>query len=412
MPGELTFRRIDASDAEAFQRCAAIAFHTPCDSPQLERFRHLAEWDRTLAAFDGDELVGSSAAYSHKLSVPGGELPSAGITWIAVLPTHRRRGILTRMLDEQIAAARARGEPLAALWASEGAIYGRFGFGPAASRARFTVATGAGAPPREAHAGARPLRIRFHELAGARPLLGPLFERVRAQRPGMPTRTDDWWDRRVLTDAAAERDGATDKRLVVVHGDDGAADGYAIYRERGEEPAVTLELLELIAPADDAAAALWRFLCSVDLVARLDAPNRPLDDPLPLLFADLRRARVSELGDSLWVRLLDVRAALEGRAWAADARLTLALRDDRIAQNAGSWSVEIAGGAARVRPAPPGSAPDLSTDVRWLGAAYLGGTPLTRLVAGGLVEEHTSGAAERLDVALHVPRAPWAPEVF
>ena len=412
MPAELTFRPIDVSDATAFQRCAAIAFHDVEDSPQVERFRHFAEWDRTLAAFDGDELVGSSAAYSHRLSVPGGELPSAGITWIAVLPTHRRRGILTRMLDGQLAAGRARGEPLAALWASEGAIYGRFGFGPAAFRARFTVPTRAGAPPREPHVSARPLRIRFHELRGARPLLAPLFERVRAQRPGMTTRTDAWWDRRVLSDLASERHGATDKRLVVARGDDGAAEGYAIYRERGAEPETTVELLELIAPADDAAAALWRCLCSIDLVATLEAPNRPPDDPLPFLFADPRRARVSELSDSLWVRLLDVRGALEGRAWAADARLTLAVRDDRIAENAGSWSVEIAGGAARVEPAAPRAQPDLTADVRWLGAAYLGGTPLTRLVAAGLVEQHTRGAAERLDAALRVARAPWAPEVF
>ncbi len=412
MSGELSFRAIHTAELPRFEHCTAIAFHAPTDVGLADRFAHRIELDRTRAAFDGGRIVGTAAALSHSLSVPGGELTSAGITWISVLPTHRRRGILGRMLDELLTDARARGEEVATLWASEGGIYGRFGFGPAATESSFAIDTRHDGAPWPLRPGAPDYTLQMRDPAGARPVLEPLFERARLQRPGMVSRTPEWWDERVLADHRGERGGGTDPRLVVAALANGSARGYAIYRVRGREPDATIVVSELIAPDDDAAGALWRYLCSIDLVGRVEAPHRPVDDPLPLLFPDLRRASVVEQRDSLWVRLLDLPRALEGRGWAADVRLTLAVQDERIPENAGSWLLDVAGHEARVTRAAPGTRPDLTLDVRWLGAAYLGGTPLTRLLAAGAVAQHTEGAAEGLDAALHVPLAPWVPEMF
>src|SRR6185503_18593563 len=101
---------------------------------------------RALAAYDGDEPVALTGAYRFDLSIPGGELPCAGVTWVGVIPTHRRRGILRDLMRRELEDVHSWGEPIAALWASEAAIYGRFGYGHAApngqaksDRARFAL---------------------------------------------------------------------------------------------------------------------------------------------------------------------------------------------------------------------------------------------------------------------------------
>jgi len=408
---ELTFRPIEGDELPQFEHCSAIAFHAPTDIGLSARFAHRIELDRTCAAFENQTIVGTSAALTHHLSVPGGDVPSAGITWVSVLPTHRRRGILTTMLDQLFADALKRGEAVATLWASEAGIYGRFGFGPAAEEARFAIDTH-GVPPLPPDQNAPPITLQMRDPAGARRVLEPLFERMRMRRPGIVSRTQSWWDERVLADIKGEREGGTDPRLVIAAANGGVARGYALYRVRDREPNATVTVTELIAPDDAAAAALWRYLCSLDLVGRIDAPHRPVDDALPFLFPDMRRVGLVEQSDSLWVRLLDVPAALEQRMWSADAALTIALTDASMPANAGTWTIDAVGGMARCTRVAADTPPDLQLDVCWLGAAYLGGTPLTRLVAAGHVRERTVGAAALLDAALHVPQAPWSPEKF
>lgn len=428
-PTTITYRPVDEATFEAFGDNLDLAFHEYSPPSARARWSALLPLERTVAAFDGELLVGTSGVYPQRLSIPGGELPCAGVTVVTVRPTHRRRGILTGMLARLAEQAQAAGEPLAGLWAAEGGIYERFGYGVASRRTRFRL-PGGGAAPRAPYAGAGDGPDRFSiELlprpAGASERLAPLWEQVRAIRPGIPSRTRDWWEHRILADPADERHGAGQKRLVVARDEHGAARGYALYRTQAgsdaPEPALApepgsttvLELLELMAPERDAETALWRYLGSIDLVGAIDASNRPVDDPLPFRYADWRQPwpAVAEWPDALWLRLLDLPAALEGRAWNGPLDLTLEVGDARLPRNAGRWRLQIsADGSARC--ATGDGDADLALDSATLAAAYLGGTTVTTLADAGHVAELTPGALARLDLALHVPRAPWTPEFF
>ncbi|MDO8185147.1 GNAT family N-acetyltransferase [Conexibacter sp. JD483] len=411
----ITYRPLDETTFDAFGENLDLAFHEEAWAAIRDRTRVLLPLERTLAAFDGDRLVGTSGVYEQRISIPGGELPCAGVTVITVAPTHRRRGILTAMMSGLLEQAQAHDEPIASLWAAEGGIYERFGFGVASRRVRFRL-PGRGAAPRAPFAGAGSgpdgLRIELLPLDGAGPLLAPVWARMRGQRPGVPARTPDWWAWRILADPREDRHGALPKRLAVAFDGDGDARGYALYRAKrsgGDE----LELLELIAPDRDAEAALWRYLGSIDLIASIDASDRPVDDPLPFRFDDWRQPwpAIAEWPDAMWLRLLDLPAALQARSWNGPLDVTLEVADRRLARNAGRWRLQVtADGAARCAPAD-GDA-DLALDVATLGAAYLGGTTLTTLADAGRVAELTPGALARLDLALHVPRAPWTPEFF
>ncbi len=416
----LVLRPIAEDELRAFRRCLSTAYHLDLDWPDGARRRALRilELDRTLAAFDGGELVGTATALSFELSIPGGALPCAGVTWVSVLPTHVRRGIFARMMTELIAEARRREEPLAALWASEAGIYGRFGFGWADSRLRLSVDTRDLVPPRPPESGV-PWRIRFAELDGAAALLAPIHAAVSARRGGLTSRSQAWWEERVLDDQPDTRGGTSSKRLVLALDGDGVARGYAIYRVSGIRPVLgtghpppgTIEVIELIADADEAAAALWRWLVGIDLIEHVDCLTRPVDDALPLLFDDPRRVTLVERSDSLWLRLVDVPRALQARSWACAASVVLRVHDERLAENDAIWRLTAAPGEP-ARCERTSAAPELELDVSELGAVYLGGTPVSQLVAAGRVAEHAPGAAGRLDAALRVDRAPWSIDRF
>jgi predicted acetyltransferase len=397
-------RLIADSQLAAFHRCAAIAFQEPLDDDMLARFARLEELDRSWAAFEGDEIVGTSTAYSLMLSVPGGEQACAGISWLTVLPTHRRRGILRELLGRQFADARERGEPLAALWAAGGEIYGRFGFGAAVMGHDYRIALG-GTLPRQAPQPDVEPRLRLEPPLTSLDLLAPMYAAIRGERPGMPSRSSAWWATRMLADQ--------ERRLVVARDPAGDPCGYALYRTHGLPPEVIVELIELIAADHHTNATLWRLLCGLELARELRAPHRPVDDPLPLLFDDIRRAQVTGCRDCLWLRLLDVPRALAQRHWASHASVTLYVRDSTLTANDGLWRLETtAAGPGTCERPPTGTEPDLVLDVRELGSAFLGGIALSRLAAAGRVDERTRGTVAALDGALGVARAPWAPEHF
>lgn len=441
----IDYRPLAPSEFDAFADNLDLAFHERSTPAKRAQWRALIPLERTVAAFDGPLLVGTSAAFPQRLSVPGGELPCAGVTVITVRPTHRRRGLLTQMMAGLIEQARAAREPLAGLWAAEGSIYERFGYGVASRHAHIvlpggsraprpsldaTVAMhGAGADAARTGATARDGRLALDLIDpdGAGPLLDPVWERMRERRAGIPARTQLWWSNRILADPEDDRDGALQKRLVVARsagpGGTGAASGdaasgvggeplgYALYRARGTEPDTTLDVLELVAPDPEAEALLWEYLCSVDLVGTVDAPMRPLDDAAPYRFADFRQPRVVDVGDALWLRLVDLSAALQGRSWRGPLDLTLDVADARLPDNAGRWRLQAtADGEARCERTDEPA--DLVLDAAALGAAYLGGTRLTQLADAGRIVERTNGALEALDTALRTPRAPWTPEFF
>ena len=371
----------------------------------VTRFGLLLPPERMHAAFDGDVVVGGAGAFEFTLSVPGGELPCAGTSVVGVAPTHRRRGVMRALMRAHLDDAHERGDPLAALWASEETIYGRFGWGPAAFAGEVAV------PREHAAFGAPRERVgatRLVEPEEALDVVPPLWDELARVRPGVFSRSREWWEHRVLIDPPERRHGAGPKRIVVLDLDDAVA-GYAIYRHRMEWtsglPSGQIVVAEAVAVAPDASAELWRFLLEIDWASTITASLLPPDHPLVFLLAEPRRMRY-RMGDGLWVRLVDVGAALSGRTYPDGRELVLDVRDAFCPWNEGRW--RLAGGTAGRTDA----AADLALDVSSLGAAYLGGIAFTQLAQGRSIEELTPGALERADAIFRNALHPWCPEIF
>jgi predicted acetyltransferase len=422
-------RPIEESEFDSFLTVDEHAFHgSPMSDADrtmiLERF----EFDRSLAAFDGTAPVGVTMCHSFQLSVPGGDvLPAAGVTFVAVMPTHRRRGVLNSLMRQQLADVRERGEPLAVLWASESVIYGRYGYGRASWGFNFTLKRGESTLTRAAAAAASPersgIRLRLAEPQAALAEMAKVFDAVLPSRPGFFARSDAWW-RRLVYDAPEHRGGAGPLRCVLAEDDHGPR-GYALYSARDTWsdflPENVLTVRELMATDPAASAALWTDLLSRDLTTEFRLRDRPVDDPLLYQLADPRRTRPSMV-DALWVRLIDVPRALAGRRYASPVDVVIEVRDELVPANAGRWRLTTARDgdtghgdtgqelAASCEPAT-GTA-DLALDVTDLGAAYLGGTRLGALAGADLVTELRPGAVRALSAALAWDPAPWCPMVF
>jgi len=408
-------RPVSPEEFGDFDRVPTHAFHS---SPLLEADRELVlsrlEFDRTLAAFDGQAMVGTAAVYSFQLSVPGHQrLPAAGVTWVAVLPSHRRRGVLSSMMARQLADVRERGEPLAVLWASEAVIYPRYGYGRAMWHVDFTLHRGDGALATTAPAGDRP-RLRITEPEAALPELAKVYDAVLPSRPGFIGRNEAWW-RSAIHDPADSRHDASPLHCVLAE-DDGGPRGYALYsgESRSDETGVPNDVLrvrEMMAADPAASAALWADLLSRDLAGEFRVPKRPVDDPLLNQLADPRRAR-PRLKDALWVRVVDVAGALAGRGYSCPVDVVIEVRDRLIPANAGRWHLAAAGVAAGASCGRATTPADLALDVTDLGAAYLGGIRLGALAEAGLVTELRPGAVRELSAALSWDLAPWCPVNF
>jgi predicted acetyltransferase len=420
-------RPVSSEEFDAFHTVDMHAFHGSPLSPEERQLvlSHL-EFDRSLAAFDGDTPVGTAGAYTFQLTVPGfAALPAAGVTWVSVLPSHRRRGVLSSLMRRQLADVRDRGEPLAVLWASESVIYPRFGYGRAMWHADFTLYRGEGTLARTAPvAGTAPadggLRLRLVDPVAAIPELAKVYDTVLPSRPGFIARTESWWQRTVY-DPADRRQGTSPLHCVLAE-DDGGPRGYALYSAVNHWdsdtslPDSTLNVREMVATDAEASAALAADLLSRDLTTEFRLRGRPVDDPLLYQLADPRRAR-PRLKDALWVRIIDVPGALARRRYSAPADVVLEVRDDLLPANAGRWRLTTGpaapdGAGLSATCAPSGSAPDVLLDVTQLGAAYLGGTTLSALAGAGLVTEGRPGAVRQLSTALSWDTAPWCPVNF
>jgi predicted acetyltransferase len=415
-------RPVNPDEFDGFHAVIMHAFH---GSPPSEDGRQLSlarlEFDRSLAAFDGTTPVGSAAVYSFQLTVPGHRsLPAAGVTWVSVLPSHRRRGVLSSMMRRQLADVRDRGEPVAVLWASEAPIYPRYGYGRAMWHADLAIHRGEGALVKTARADDG-LRLSIVDPAAALPELAKVYDAVVPSRPGFIARNEAWW-RAATYDPAEDRHGASPLRCVLAE-DGGGARGYALYSALSSWdaetslPAGVLTVRELMAADPAASAALWADLLGRDLTTEFRLRQRPVDDPLLYQLADPRRAR-PRLKDGLWVRIIDVPGALAGRRYTCPVDVVIEVRDDLLPPNAGRWRLTSTGTGntewgleASCVPAPD-SAADVSLDVTELGAAYLGGTALGALAAAGLVTERRPGAVRRLSAALAWEPAPWCPVNF
>jgi predicted acetyltransferase len=403
-------RPVTPEEFDDFHRVAMHAFH---GSPLTEAVREASlaslEFDRTLAAFDGRELVGTAGAYSHQLSVPGHRmLPAAGVAWVSVLPSHRRRGVLSSMMRRQLDDVHDRGEPLAVLWASESVIYPRYGYGRSMWHADFTLHRGEGALAASAPTGDRP-RVRIMEPEAALPELAKVYDAVLPSRPGFIARNETWW-RRAILDPAERRRGASPLHCLLAEDQSGPR-GYALYSGEGRWdetslPGGVLSVREMLATDPAAGATLWADLLSRDLTSEFHLYKRPVDDPLLFQLADPRRAR-PRLKDALWTRITDVPAALAGRGYSAPVDVVIEVRDGLIPANAGRWHLAAAGVAAAASCVPTTAAADVALDVTELGAAYLGGTTVSSMAAAGLVTELRPGAVRELSAALSSDLAPW-----
>jgi predicted acetyltransferase len=360
---------------------------------------------RMHGAWSDGAIVGGAAAFTFNLTVPGGDLPTAGVSIVGVYPTHRRRGVLRSLMRAQLDDVHERGEPVAALWASEEPIYGRFGYGIASFCGEITLA-------REYTSFAQPFEpegtLRLLEPEEALEALPSAFERIRVEWPGMFSRNRLWWEDREIADPEDRREGAGPKRWVAYERD-GSIDGYAAYRHKpGWEQGTTtaeLRVVEALGTSPEALRDLWGYLLAVDWIATVNAWLLPPDHPLFLLLATPRRMRY-RMGDALWVRLVDVGAALSGRRYSEEGRIVLEVADEFCPWNEGRWKLED-GAAERTD-----DEPDLRLPVQSLASAFMGGISFATLARAGRVEEVTDGALARADGLFRWDRHPWCPEIF
>ncbi|MFJ8081142.1 GNAT family N-acetyltransferase [Streptomyces sp. NPDC096205] len=382
----------------------------PEPAEERELWDALTEPTRSLGVWDGTDCVGTAGAFSFRLTVPGGaSVPTAGITMVSVAATHRRRGLLTAMMRRQLDDIRSWGEPLAVLTASEPDIYGRFGyaagtFGLSAEidtrRVRLTV------PP-----GTDDVRLRYAAPAEVLDVCEAVYARRVPGRPGMLARQPGW-ERLGVLDPEESRDGGSPLQCVVAERG-GEVTGYARFRTKlgwgpsGHDGTVTLVDLEGTDPATE--AALWRFLFEIDLMTRLVVRGRPADEAWQFQVSDIRRCRL-QLRDALYVRLVDVGAALAARTYQAPVDVVFEVEDAFCPWNTGRW--RLSGDAKGAVCEPTTDAADLALTVRELGAAYLGGVSLTALGAAGRVRELREGALAEAAVGFGSPVAPWLPHGF
>jgi predicted acetyltransferase len=400
--------RVTGDEFPGWARAIANSYGEDLTDAQVTAERATVELDRTIGAFDGGEPVGGTAAYTRQLAVPGAVLPVAGITWVGVAPTHRRRGILTAMMRRQLDDLHETGtEPIAALRPSEAGIYGRFGYGPAARGAqlRCDKRSMVFRPGTDFGTGA----IRLLPTDQARPQLERVYDRLWPGTVGWPDRAGRFWATR-LRDDQGVRGGATALRCAVHAERDGTASGYALYRLIDERDALggdssTVRVLELAALSRPAYASLWRFLAGIDLM-RWIGYEAAADEPLPHLLTEPRAVRSAEV-DRLWVRLLDVGRALAGRRYATPLDVVFDVEDGFCPWNAGRFRLRASGDDVSCeRTSDPA---DLRLAAAELGAAYLGGTTLASLAAAGLVLELRPGALARATVAFRAEREPFYP---
>jgi predicted acetyltransferase len=409
MPIEM--RPITDEEFVAFNRTFESATGERTSDSFLEPLRHITRLDRTLVCLEDGRMVGTASAYAFELTLPGAmSVPVAAVTSVSVLPSHRRQGLLSGMMRRQLADVRARGEAIAILQCSESLIYGRFGYGLATSAATYEI-------EREHTAFARPLaapgRVALVSHEEGAPLVPQLHDRARRLRPGGLGLPEGYW-KLVLRDPNAPLGDQGPRFFATYTAPDGTVEGIVYYRVRStaEHGFTTsrLSIGHLISTTPEAYAALWHFCLHADLMKTIHAPNRSVEEPLRWLLADPRRLRVASLTDDVWVRLVDVAAALAARRYATAGRLVLEVADAFCPDQAGRYALE--GGPEGATCQRTTDEPDLTLEVADLGATYLGGVRFATLAAAGRAHARTPDALARADALFRTDVAPWSGNGF
>jgi predicted acetyltransferase len=400
---ELELRPISPDELPAYKRTDEYGFsYRQEGAPERDGWAGM-ELDRTVAVFEGDEIVGTGRNYSLELTLPGGvTVPTGAVSWISVRPTHRRLGILRAMMTYLVDESAARGECLSMLTASEGGIYRRFGYGVASRVLEVELRS----PEVEFERPVTGGRLRMVEPDEGKKVAPELFERVRATRNGAVSRPAEWWDGEWAMPSVMKH------RFDVVYEREGRIEGYLLYGVDGTWSdgfsAKTIGVQDLVAATPDAEAALWQFLCGVDLVNTVTHWTVPPDIELPWRLRDTRQMRTTTFRDWLWVRPTDVPALLQARRYLASGRLVLEVRDELRPDGA-------AAGRFRLDASPDGAectrtdaAPDLVLDVAALGSIVLGGLDASTMARAGTAAEQTPGSLRAADVLFSADRAPFA----
>jgi predicted acetyltransferase len=400
---DVEIRTIEPEEFDAYLRVFSGAFSDELSEDEVDMIRRVTDFDRCLVALDGDTFVGAASANEFRMTVPGGELPVAGVTGVGVLPTHRRRGVNTALMSRQLADVRTRGEAGAILHASEGGIYGRFGYGVATMNAAIDVEA-----RYSAFVGSRIPAGRIHLLdrPAALSRMRAIHEAVRPTRPGEVALDERWFDDHLWQ---RESERKEEPYFFAVHeSEEGRDDAYAVYHVKHDwddsGPGSELKVEEVIAIDPGAYADAWRFLFGVDLVDRVTARNRPADEPLLHLLAEPRRLNL-KLRDGLFLRVLDVPALLAARTFGADGRVVIDLADPFIPEIEGRYELVVRDGCGACGLTSADA--DLACSVVELGAAYLGGTTFRQLARAGRVVEAAAGALARADAMFGWDPAPW-----
>jgi predicted acetyltransferase len=403
---DIEVRTIGDDEREEWIRAGDASFSEILKEDEVAAFLPTLETDRSFAALDGERIVGTAATITSRMVVPGdARVPTAAVTMVGVSPTHRRRGINTLMMGAILEQAAERAEPIAALFASEGAIYGRFGYGLSAYLGEFQAEC------------ARMQYVRGYQPEGstelvsmeeAMPLIGRIYDA--ALRPGGVERSAILRDHRF---APVGEDKDKSWFYAVHRSEDGDPDAYAVYSMKHEwprsVPAGTIEVRESMASTPSGYAAIWRFVFDIDLAATVEAWGRPADEPLFQLLREPRRLRFGLL-DGLWVRLVDIPAALAARSYAGDGRVVFEVSDPFRPANDGRYELVVEGGAGRCERTD--EEPDLVGSVNVLGASYLGGVSFEQLALASQVEERREGSVRRADAMFVSTPAPWCPWAF
>jgi predicted acetyltransferase len=368
---------------------------------------------RLLGAFDGDRCVATFRSFAQELTAVGGAaVPADAVSGVTVTATHRRRGLLTRMMSQDLAAAKERGDVVATLIAAEYRIYGRYGFGPATWAAEWTIDV-----PRAGLDSRRPYsedggRIDLVTGEEVRKLGPELHERLRRVQPGAVSRDELWWQ--VNTGAARFFPSWTEPFYAVYRSATGEVEGLASYGADdkwgdSKQPLNTATVHWLIGVTPSAERALWHYLCSIDWIVQVKSGSRAPDDLLPLFLPDPRAARITTLADYLWVRILDVVRALEARTYGGSGSLVLEVVDGG-GMTGGRYRLEASETGASCTPTTESA--DLTLDVGELSRLWLGDESAVRLAALGRVREERAGAARKADALLRTSRRPWCPDMF
>jgi predicted acetyltransferase len=411
---DIEVRGIEDDEIADYLRCTGTAFLSgPNVSDEMLAYArlHFGDLSRRLGAFVAGSLCGTAGSFATELAVPGGRtVECAAVTQVTVLPTHRRRGLLGSMMRTQLQDAIERGEVAAMLVAAEWPIYGRYGYGMAAEAAG-TVLDASLAEFRPSTSDGSVELVDATTLVEHAP---PVFDRHRRTSPGSITRSDRRW--RELTDVEPSPfSKSPPNRMRALHRDaTGEVDGYVVYDPTEKwvhnRPRVELQVIELMSTTPEVWLDLWRYLAAIDWVTEVRAGVRPVDEDLRPHLVDGRASRQADRSDHMWVRLLDVRKALETRTYEVPVRTVLEVHDPYLDRGG---RFELDAGADGATCAPTDRSVDVSVDIDVLGGAYLGGGSALRGYAlAGRIEEHSSGALAVLGRAMRTSRAPWATTSF